>query len=52
MGCPDDEYDPGIKDIEQLLSNIESIDEFADGIQKVSSFVLTVLNSGKILDWL
>lgn len=35
MGCPDDEYDPEIKDIVQLLSNIESVDEFADGIQKV-----------------
>lgn len=35
MGCPDDEYDPEIKDIVLLLSNIESVDKLAVKIQKV-----------------
>jgi hypothetical protein len=35
MGCPDDEYDPEIRDIVRLLSIINSIDELAVRIQKV-----------------
>jgi hypothetical protein len=35
MGCPDDEYDPEIRDIVRLLSEINSLDELAVGIQKV-----------------
>ena len=35
MGCPDDEYDPEIKDIVQLLSNIKTVDELTRVIQKV-----------------
>jgi hypothetical protein len=35
MGCPDDEYDPEIRDIIGLLSNIKSVDDLAVGINKV-----------------
>ncbi|MEH7110045.1 DUF1871 family protein [Bacillus sp. JJ1764] len=35
MGCPDDEYDPEIRDIVELLSNIKSVDELAVEINKV-----------------
>jgi hypothetical protein len=35
LGCPDDEYDPEIKDIVKLVSQIKSIDEIAVGIQEV-----------------
>lgn len=35
MGCPDDEYDPEIKDIVRLLSNIKSIHELAKEINGV-----------------
>jgi hypothetical protein len=35
MRCPDDEYDPEIRDIVRLLSDIKSVDELAGGINKV-----------------
>jgi hypothetical protein len=35
MGCPIDEYDPEIRDIVQLLRNINSVDELAIEINKV-----------------
>jgi hypothetical protein len=35
MGCPVDEYDPEIRDIVQLLRNINSVDELAIEINKV-----------------
>jgi hypothetical protein len=35
MGCPVDEYDPEIREIVQLLRNINSVDELAIEINKV-----------------
>jgi hypothetical protein len=35
MGCPDDEYDPEIRDIVRLLSNIKSVVELAEVIHNV-----------------
>ncbi|WP_339147161.1 MULTISPECIES: DUF1871 family protein [unclassified Sutcliffiella] len=35
MGCPEDEYDPEIRDIVRLLCDIKSVNELAVGINKV-----------------
>lgn len=35
LGCPEDEYDPEIKDIVALLSNATSVDELALIIREV-----------------
>ncbi|WP_409274603.1 DUF1871 family protein [Neobacillus sp. SCS-31] len=35
MGCPDDEYDPEIKDIVKRLSNSNSVDVLTKEIQEV-----------------
>lgn len=35
LGCPEDEYDPEIKDIVALLPNVKSVDELALRIRQV-----------------
>jgi hypothetical protein len=35
MGCPDDEYEPEIREIERLAYHAKSIDELALGIRQV-----------------
>lgn len=35
MGCPEDEYDPEIREIERLSYHAKSVDELALGIRQV-----------------
>ncbi|TWT27213.1 DUF1871 family protein [Planomicrobium sp. CPCC 101110] len=35
LGCPEDEYDPEIRDIVELLPHVKSIDELALRIRQV-----------------